>query len=323
MKIRSATAPWVIPWDHGVAEAQPLGGMLGPVWFVTPGGRRIQPFFVAPWANEPGVAALPGLLRGLRGEWPCVPFGVAHDQAPHGHAANHEWALLDRGDDWIEIGIDYPEGDPIKRLKRRIAGRAGSAVLDVQLEVEGRRDIDLGLALHPTFRLPDRAGAAQVDIAGLKRGVVYPVQRDASGRAMPGAWFERLDQVQGAGVATVDFSRLPFGEPNEDLLQIEAAGGRVRLLHLNEGWAARMEYDPGLFPSVILWVANRGWTHYPWSGRTCALGIEPARAAFDLGQSVSADPNNPLARAGLPTSVRLVAGERLRTAYALSVEDLP
>ena len=30
---------------------------------------------VAPWADEPDSAALPGILQRLRGEWPCVPFG--------------------------------------------------------------------------------------------------------------------------------------------------------------------------------------------------------------------------------------------------------
>ena len=32
---------------------------------------------IAPWAHEPGAEALPGILRGLRGEWPCVPFGYS------------------------------------------------------------------------------------------------------------------------------------------------------------------------------------------------------------------------------------------------------
>jgi hypothetical protein len=33
---------------------------------------------VAPWADDPPeqLVALPGLLRRLRGEWPCIPFGV-------------------------------------------------------------------------------------------------------------------------------------------------------------------------------------------------------------------------------------------------------
>ncbi len=189
------TAAWTITWSHSSAEIQPLGGMLGPVWCALPSG----PFFVAPWVDEPGAADLPGLLRGLRGEWPCVPFGAERDMAiagwegagpaigdgaPHGHGSNHAWHLIDRGPDWIEIGIDYPDGHPIRRLRRKIAGRAGAAALDLE------------------------------------------------------------------------------------------------------------------------------------------LGIEAARAAYDLGQAVSADPANPLASAGFATSWPLRAQERFTTTYALSVEDL-
>ncbi len=329
--------PWVINWDHGVAEIHSLGGMLGPVWFETDSSRRIQPFFVAPWTGEPGVKLLPGLLRGLRGEWPCIPFGIKRDEpipgwegkaetigddAPHGYGANNDWQLLERGQDWIEIGINYPPDHPVKRLWRRVAGRAGATALDLQLEIEVNRDIDLGIALHPTFRLPETARSAHIKVGGLKRGLTFPVSLDDTGCAMPGAWFEHLNQVPGINATTVDFSRLPFAEPNEDLLQVQASQGCVRLLNMDEKWAARIEYDAELFPSLVLWVSNRGWAGFPWSRRTRALGIEPARAAFDMGQSISADTNNPIARAGIPTSIHLQAGAVLRTQYALSVEDL-
>jgi hypothetical protein len=331
------TAAWTITWSHGSAEIQPLGGMLGPVWYALPSGRKVQPFFVAPWVDEPGAADLPGLLRGLRGEWPCVPFGAERDMAiagwegagpaigdgaPHGHGSNHAWHLIDRGPDWIEIGIDYPDGHPIRRLRRKIAGRAGAAALDLELGIEAALGIDLGLALHPTFRLPDAAGAAQVEVTGMTGGLSFPVPLDATGQAAPGQWFATLDAVPGRRQPVVDFTHQPFAAPNEDLLQVQAGGGCARLLNLDEGWAARIDYDPAVFPSVMLWVSNRGWTGYPWAGRTRALGIEPARAAFDLGQAVSADPANPLASAGIATSWPLRAQERFTTTYALSVEDL-
>jgi len=324
-------------WDHGAAEIHPLGGMLGPVLFTLPDGRCVQPFFVAPWIGDASVPSLPPLLQGLRGEFPCVPFGAERDTpipgwqgraaaigdgAAHGHSANHDWQLLDRGPDWIEIGIDYPAGHPVRRLRRRVSGRKGAAALDLMLEVEADRDIDLGIALHPTFRLPETAGATEIEVAGLIKGMVFPAPLDSTGRAAPGAAFARLDQVPGVDGAVIDFSRLPFAAPNEDLLQVQATGGAVRVVNRQEAWAAHVEYDPVQFPSVILWVSNRGWTGFPWSGRTRALGIEPARAAFDLGQTVSADPDNPLVRTGVPTFFHLKAGEVLRTKYVISVEGL-
>ena len=328
---------WIIEWDRGVAEVQPLGGMLGPVWFTTPNGQRVQPFFMPPWQGEPGAEALCGLLRGLRGEWPCVPFGMERDKPIpgwegakagigddelHGYAANHDWQLIGSGPGWIEIGIEYPRDHPIRWLRRKIVGRSGAAILDLQLEIEAATEIDLGFALHPTFRLPHQAGMAQIDVAGMTGGLVFPAQLDATGCATPGAWFEKLEKVPGIHAPPVDFSRQPFAAPNEDLLQVQATGGCVRLTNTEEGWVAQIDFDPELFPTVVLWVTNKGWTGYPWAKRTCALGIEPARAAFDLGQPVSGDPDNPMARAGIPTSINMQAGGRLRTDYALSVEDL-
>ena len=64
-------------WAHGALTVQRLGAMLAPVTFVLADGRQVSPFHIAPWADEPGSDALPGILRKLRGEWPCVPFGYS------------------------------------------------------------------------------------------------------------------------------------------------------------------------------------------------------------------------------------------------------
>ena len=71
-------------WEHGVFSVESLGGMLGPTSFVLPDGRQVAPFQIAPWANEPGGEDLPKILRRLRGEWPCVPFGSDADRAATG-----------------------------------------------------------------------------------------------------------------------------------------------------------------------------------------------------------------------------------------------
>jgi hypothetical protein len=192
----------------------------------------------------------------------------------------------------------------------------------LDLEIETSRVIDLGFALHATFRLPETPGSASLDVAGFKRGLSFPAPLDASGRAKPGRWFDRLTDVSGARENVVDFSRQPFAEPNEDLLQLEAVGGCVRLLNAEEKWAAQLDYDPFVFPSIVLWVSNRGWTSFPWSGRTQALGIEPTRAAMNLGQPVSGGTANPLERTGIPTSLRISPGSIFKTSYAISVENL-
>jgi len=132
-----STTIWTLRWAHGEAELQSLGGMLGPVHFKLADGRRFQPLQVAPWAAETSSTPLPGILRRLRGEWPCVPFGRddrpgdlprdwGNTAAPagsvwgHGYGSHHHWHLVDETRDRLKIAIDYPAGSPIARLEREI-----------------------------------------------------------------------------------------------------------------------------------------------------------------------------------------------------------
>ena len=56
----------VLAWPHGRVEVQRLGAMLGPLRFEAEGHEPFEPLQVAPWADEPGAQALPGILRRLR-----------------------------------------------------------------------------------------------------------------------------------------------------------------------------------------------------------------------------------------------------------------
>lgn len=50
-------------------------GMLGPVTFQLPDGRKVSPFAVAPWATEKLPLGTPQILAALRGDFFCAPFG--------------------------------------------------------------------------------------------------------------------------------------------------------------------------------------------------------------------------------------------------------
>jgi hypothetical protein len=71
----NAMTRWTLKWAHGEATIQALGGMLGPVRFELGRGQSISPLHVAPWGDD---ARRPGLMRAMRGEWPCLPFGTVH-----------------------------------------------------------------------------------------------------------------------------------------------------------------------------------------------------------------------------------------------------
>src|SRR5579871_6424563 len=101
------TQTWTIAGRCVRAEVQDLGAMLGPAVF-TVGDRTVQPFAIAPWADDPAdrLASLPPLLRRLRGEWPCVPFGMPE---PRRDLPDAWMAGLGRDE---PVGDDQPHGAP-------------------------------------------------------------------------------------------------------------------------------------------------------------------------------------------------------------------
>ncbi len=318
-------------WAHGDGEVQALGGMLGPVRFRLPGGRVVAPFQVAPWAGEEAAEALPGILRRLRGEWPCVPFGVERalglggawagladpdpePAPPHGHGANAEWTF----GEGLSLAIDYPAASPIARLERHILPDPAAPAIEIRLVVHARADTVLPIGLHPTFRVPD--GGVVVETAG--GGMTFPAEVEPGvSRLAEGAWFDSLGRVPLRGGGHADLSRLPLPFATEELVQLTHPGGEVALSCPAEGFRVRMEWDAAHFPGLAVWVSNRGRAAYPWSGRHQAVGLEPVCAAFDLGPRVSAGAN-PLSQAGHPTARAFRAGEAFSTALRISVTAL-
>ena len=69
------------------------GGQLAPVHF-TLGDRVISPYSLAPWKPDKADADLPVLLKCLRGDFLCLPFGPQQDGPPHGETANGTWELV-------------------------------------------------------------------------------------------------------------------------------------------------------------------------------------------------------------------------------------
>lgn len=315
-------------WAHGEGEIQTLGGMLGPVRFRLPGGRVVQPFHVAPWADEPGVAGLPGILRRLRGEWPCIPFGVERDvplagdwaeiptaapedQPPHGYAANADWTFGEE----LSLAVDYPADSAVARLERRIRPDPGAPALDIDLDVHVRRDAMLPIGLHPTFRVPDQGVVIETESGGM----TFPAAVEPGVSILAeGALFDSLDRVPLRAGGTTDLSRLPLRVPTEELVQLTRPEGRVALVYPAERFRVRMTWDASHFPGLAIWVSNRGRPAHPWSGRHQAVGLEPVCAAFDLGARISARAN-PLSRMGHSTARAFRAGEVFTTALRIEV----
>lgn len=95
-------------------------------------------------------------MAGLRGEWPCLPFGPARrvpENLPTSWQARTlekrlgSWLLLEsclgsgqaHGLDAV-LAITLPEDDPVERLERHIRAKADVPAIEVELVIHPRRD---------------------------------------------------------------------------------------------------------------------------------------------------------------------------------------
>lgn len=320
---------------------QQLGAMLGPVEFDLGGGQRIQPFAIAPWSEDETDehAALPDLLKSLRGEWVCVPFGmpdppdglaadwlegpaVTRGYGPHfhGYSSNALWQLSALNLDGIEVKLRYPDDHPVRDITRKVAGIAGAPRLDFELTVNMRSAAWLPIGLHPVFRLPETHASASLAFGGEALVQSYPLQAEPGvSQIAPNQTDRSLANVLKLNRESIDLGRLPLDYVTEELVLVTKHGGEAVLTNHQEGYAVRLQWDPEAFESCLLWLSNRGRTAYPWNGRFQAIGIEPVTAPFDLGTDVAQNRNNPLARRGISTARYFDAGEVWTTRYAIEV----
>ncbi|MDB5540816.1 MAG: hypothetical protein JWQ89_2543 [Devosia sp.] len=323
-------------WQHGVVSVESLGGMLGPTLFVLPDGRQVAPFQIAPWADEPGGEDVPAILRRLRGEWPCVPFGAdadrpaegnwpgstaagAVDPLPHGFSSNNDWQFEAADGGSIALMIAYPSDHPIRGLTRRVTPDPAAAALDFELAIDVRADCVLPIGLHPSFRLPPRPGAMRIEVAPTTAGMTFPGPVDASSIFQQGVMLKPWHDVPLEDGGRLDVSRVPLASATEELVQLLDMPGLASLWNSAEGYRVRLSWNRDHYPSALLWFSNRGRRFAPWNGRHLALGLEPICSAFDLGPQISAA-DNPISRRGTPTVRQFRAGEQFVTRYRIAVE---
>lgn len=326
-------------WKFGALTVQRHGAMLAPITFVLRNGVQASPMTIAPWAEERPAEPLPGILQRLRGEWPCVPFGYSvtdqtsppewaalmspaeADEEIHGHSSNHPWQWLQGDERSLRLAIDYPKTSPIRRLERAITPDPDAPAVDIELTIHVRDACRLPLGLHATFRLPNEAAKARIEPSAFDNGRTYPgtVEPSAPLFAIDKV-FSSLGAVPGRDGSMIDATRVPFAADTEELLQLNGIGS-VALANEADGYRVRLSWQKEHFPSLLLWMSNRGRKAEPWSGRHLALGMEPICSPFGLGPATAAA-DNPIARSGTPTARDFAAGESFTTRYRIEAEAL-
>lgn len=328
---------WAFRSSHVHANLTKLGGHLGPVAFRLD-HRLVTPFSVAPWAEEKVTPDTPGLLRALRGDFFCAPFGGngtawrGEQHPPHGETANAPWQLKAfewRGDRLMLHARLRTRTRP-GTVEKYITLIDGHAVVYQRHEITGRGPMPLGH--HAMIKFPDVPESGLVSTSRFVAGQVFPGEFESPPSRgyqalLPGAAFKSLDRVPLLNGGFADLSKYPARRGYEDLVMLTAdpklpfAWNAVTFPHERYVWFSLR--DPRLLRHTIFWISNGGRHYAPWNGRHISvMGIEDTTSYFHYGLAESAKPN-PLTRRGVPTTVTLHPKKPVTIPYLFGVAEIP
>ncbi len=304
-----------------------LGGQTAPVTFRLD-GREVRPFHVAPWADEELSDELP-ILRALRGDFFCMPFGANAEPFGdeiyplHGETANEAWTPTTREGEFVLRTRVRPG-----RVVKQIALQPGHTAMYVSHVIEGMAG-PMTCGHHAMLRFQS---PGLLSVSPFAFGQVYPGEFELPSRGgysslRPGARFSSLASVPRLDGGVADLSRYPAREGFEDLVQVFSrpsepfAWNAVTFPEERYVWFALR--NPRVLTGTILWHSNGGRHYAPWRGRhRGVLGIEDVTSYMHDGltRSVKA---NPALDAGIATFVEMSPEVPLRVATIFGVAPVP
>ena len=329
---------WQIAASTVEAYVTEQGGHLAPVVFDRQ-GRRIQPFAIAPWWNEPLPDDLPPILKVLRGDFFCMPFGAnqlpfgQEKHPPHGETANRKWKFEEicRHRDRVTLHLSLRTRIRPGRVDKRISLVDGHQVVYCQHVISGMGG-PMSLGHHATLAFPDEPASGLISTSAIKYGMATPepVERpEARGYSVlePGTRFRRLDRVRLITRQFANLTRYPARRGFEDIVLLVTqprepfAWTAVTFPSRQYVWFALK--DPRILKQTLLWMSNGGRHYAPWSGRHVnVMGLEELTSYFHYGLAESVRPNR-LSRSGVATCHRLNPGQPLVVNYIMAIASIP
>lgn len=315
-----------------------LGGHLAPVTFRL-GSREVAPFSIAPWAEEKIDAGTPPVLKALRGDFFCSPFGA--DEKPyrgethrsHGETANAIWNFesLKRDDAGVHLHLSLDTKVRAGHVDKFLSLKNGETAVYSRHVLGGMKG-KMTLGHHATLKFPDEEGSGRISTSRIAGGWTFPGTLEDPARGgynclKPSATFKRLDRVPLAQGGHTDLGRYPARRGFEDVVQIVHQDrpdfAWTAAAFPKEGYAWFSLKDPRVLQSSVFWISNGGRHYAPWNGRHVnVMGLEDVTSYFFLGISPAGKPN-PVSRRGFKTVASLDPKKPTVVNYIMAVAGIP
>lgn len=286
------------------------GGMLAPVGFQL-GDRLVSPYSLSPWMPDGIDAELPVLLKNLRGDFLCLPFGPQENGPPHGETANRTWHLVSETEDSITLGISA--SDVAANITKTVSLRSGQTAIYCEHRIS-ELDGDWSYGNHPILDLSQiTEGGARVSVSPFRWASVYPeafsAPADGARQALRiGAVFSDLAEVPLENGGNTDLTRYPARLGNDDLVMMISENSTPEQPFawsavVMNGYVWFSLKNPTDFPATLFWLSHGGRSAAPWESRHLArLGIEDVCSHFC--DSVDISRKDLLRNLSMPTTRR-------------------
>lgn len=275
--------------------------------FKTAGGD-IEPFFIPPWWKESNMFELDNILKLLRGNFFCFPFGANENTYEgnkypiHGQTCNDNW-------DFVEI---IKEGcfDELK-LKMELNNNAGEVFKHIKIS-KGEPVIyenntvskfsgKAAPGYHPTIVLPGKIASAYLDISKPVAGFTLPSpgelpEKGGYSLLKSGIEINDMGKIPDVFGGYIDLNKIPICKGFEDYaIFINDASKDFTYTAVSfpeDGYLYFQLKDPKVFCSTFFWMSNGGRHYFPWNGRiSSVMGLEEITAFFHYGVKESVEQN--------------------------------
>ena len=291
--------------------------------------KIIKPMHIAPWENENLDDSIPPVLKILRGDFFCAPFGdsdiIEDETRPHGASANDFWNVINHTDSSIELSLNKKIVSA--ELHKKVFLKDDHSVVYQQHEfIGGEGKIPIGhhsmlkadKKLHLSFSNYVWAGTPNEEIEVEPNGkslLKYPQK------------FNSLKEVKLFDNSISDLTIYPTLENHEDLLMLVSDTSLPFSWSAascpESGWLWFTLKNPKILSSTILWMSNGGRNYLPFSGRhKNVIGIEEVTSYFHLGHKASIE-DNEINKLGYKTFIELNPKEKFIVPYIFGLTEIP